>query len=127
MKKTVPEQIKELADRKRQYGSQAYYFVFEALDYTVEQVIGEKRHVSGQELLEGIRQFAIQRFGPMARMVFRLWGIDRTEDFGEIVFQLVESGLMGKTESDDRRDFANGYNLDDAFSIEKTVSQLKLN
>jgi uncharacterized repeat protein (TIGR04138 family) len=73
------------------------------------------RHVSGQELLGGIRDYALAQFGPMTQMVFEEWGIKRCEDFGEIVFNMVEIGLLGKTEKDSREDFANGYDFDDAF------------
>ena len=71
--------------------------------------------MSGKELLEGIREYAAQQFGPLAPTVFRSWGVRRTEDFGEIVFNLVESGLLGKTESDSREDFADGFDFDQAF------------
>ncbi len=101
------------------YQSEAYLFVKEALDYT-QKLVGkpsrdEVRHVSGQELLEGIRAFALTQFGPMATLVFEEWGVRRCEDFGEIVFNLVEIGLLGKTEKDSRADFQNGYDFDTAF------------
>ena len=101
------------------YQSEAYLFVKDALDYTQKLVVkpsrDEVRHVSGQELLEGVRAFALTQFGPMATMVFEEWGIRRCEDFGEIVFNMVEIGLLGKTEKDSRVDFQNGYDFDSAF------------
>ncbi len=101
------------------YESEAYLFVKDALDYTQKLVIkpsrDEVRHVSGQELLEGIRAFALTQFGPMAPTVFEEWGIRRCEDFGEIVFNMVEIGLLGKTEKDSRADFQSGYDFDAAF------------
>jgi uncharacterized repeat protein (TIGR04138 family) len=101
------------------YESEAYLFVKDALDYTQRLVIKptreEVRHVSGQELLEGVRAFALTQFGPMAPTVFEEWGIRRCEDFGEIVFNMVEIGLLGKTEKDSRTDFQNGYDFDAAF------------
>jgi len=101
------------------YQSDAYLFVKEALDYTQKQVVkpsrDEVRHVTGQELLAGIRAFALTQFGPMTPLVFEEWGIRRCEDFGEIVFNLVEIGLLGKTEKDSRADFQNGYDFDAAF------------
>ncbi len=84
------------------------------LDYTVRR-LDKPRHVSGQELLDGLREFALEEFGPMAQTVLGGWGVRRTEDFGEIVFNLVEAGLLGKTDQDSRADFANGYDFDDAF------------
>jgi len=101
------------------YQRDAYLFVKDALDHTQKLVIkenkGEVRHVTGQELLAGIREYALTQFGPMTKMVFEEWGIHRCEDFGEIVFNMVEIGLLGKTEQDSRADFANGYNFDEAF------------
>jgi uncharacterized repeat protein (TIGR04138 family) len=72
-------------------------------------------HVTGQELLEGIRDLALNQFGPLAKTVFDHWGVKRCEDFGEIVFNMVEVGLLGKTEKDSRADFAGGYDFDEAF------------
>ena len=101
------------------YQRDAYLFVKDALDHTQKIVVkenkGELRHVSGQELLGGIRDYALAQFGPMTQMVFEEWGIKRCEDFGEIVFNMVEIGLLGKTEKDSRDDFANGYSFNDAF------------
>jgi len=63
-------------------------------------------HVTGQELLEGIRQYALQQYGPMTVTVFEEWGVNHCRDFGEIVFNMVESGLLQKTETDTRNDFS---------------------
>jgi uncharacterized repeat protein (TIGR04138 family) len=101
------------------YQREAYLFVKDALDHTQKIVVKESReklrHVTGQELLEGIRGYALTQFGPMAEMVFEEWGVRRCEDFGEIVFNMVEIGLLGKTEEDSRTDFQNGYTFHDAF------------
>lgn len=101
------------------YQRDAYFFVKDALDHTQKLVLkenrGELRHVTGQELLGGIREYALAQFGPMTKMVFAEWGIQRCEDFGEIVFNMVEIGLLGKTDEDRREDFAHGYDFDEAF------------
>jgi uncharacterized repeat protein (TIGR04138 family) len=101
------------------YDRDAYLFVKDALDHTQKLVLKENReqirHVTGQELLEGIREYALTQFGPMAQLVFAEWGVHRCEDFGEIVFNLVEIGLLGKTEEDSREDFRNGYDFYTAF------------
>jgi len=101
------------------YSREAYLFVREALDHTQKHLAknarGRIRHVSGQELLEGIREFALSQFGPMAMFVLGEWGIHACEDFGEIVFNMVDIGLLAKRESDSRADFANGYTFNDAF------------
>ncbi len=101
------------------YDRNAYFFVRRALDYTLKEC-GETdersaRHVSGSELLDGIRSFALDQFGPLALTVFREWNVLSCEDFGEIVFQLVDYGVLGKTERDSRSDFAGGYDFEEAF------------
>lgn len=106
--------IYELAKEHGHYKPNAYHFTMEAVQYTVRKA-REIRHVSGGELLEGIRELALERFGPVAKTVLEQWGVQRTEDFGEIVFQLVERGLLGKTDADKRSDFARGYDFEDAF------------
>jgi uncharacterized repeat protein (TIGR04138 family) len=99
---------------------EAYLFVREALDHT-QKLIGKPakddapRHVTGQQLLEGIRDFALQQYGPMAVTVLEAWGIRRCEDFGDIVFNMVENSLLAKTEKDSRDDFKGGYDFEDAF------------
>ena len=72
-------------------------------------------HVSGQQLLEGIRAHALEQFGPLTLMVLEEWGVRRCEDFGELVFNMVENSLLGKTENDSRDDFKGGYDFNEAF------------
>jgi uncharacterized repeat protein (TIGR04138 family) len=111
--------LEQMLARDKRYSREAYLFVREGLDFTQKLILRENqgtlRHVSGQELLEGIRQFAIQQFGPMTATVFEEWGITRCSDFGEIVFNMVEASLLAKTEKDSRDDFQNGYDFTDAF------------
>ncbi len=76
---------------------------------------GKIRHVSGQELLGGIRSYALEQFGPMALTVLNEWGVRKCEDFGELVFNMVESHLLAKTKKDSRDDFKGGYDFDTAF------------
>ena len=105
--------------RDPRYSRDAYLFVREALDFTQKRVgkenRGRIRHVSGQELLDGIREYALDQFGPMATMVLEEWGIKGCADFGEIVFNMVEIGLLAKTEKDSRADFEGGYDFFEAF------------
>ena len=101
------------------YTRDAYHFLREALDFT-QKLIGKEnkgqvRHVTGQELLDGIRQFALQQFGPMTMTVFEEWGINQCRDFGEMVFNMVENSLLAKTEKDTREDFQDGYDFTEAF------------
>ena len=108
------ELLQSILTRDPRYAADAYIFVRAGLDYTVRR-LEKPRHVSGRELLDGIREFALSEFGPMTQTVLNGWGIQRTEDVGEIVFNMVETGLLGKTENDSRADFANGYSFDEAF------------
>ena len=110
----MPRQIEELAERDGRYKREAYFFLYRALDYTLKK-LKAPRHVTGRELLRGISEFARKEYGPMTKLVFEYWGISRTEDFGNIVFTLVESGLMGKTEEDRIEDFREVYDFDEEF------------
>jgi len=113
------EVLDQILARDPRYSRDAYVFVREALDFTQKLFLKENPqrhpHVTGQELLDGIRQFALQQFGPMAATLLEEWGVRHCRDFGEIVFNMVEFGLLAKTESDTREDFRNGYDFTDAF------------
>ena len=74
----------------------------------MKQSSGSIRHITGQELLDGIRQFALQQFGPMTVTVFEEWGV-KTADFGDIVFNMVEISLLAKTDKDSRDDFTDAF------------------
>lgn len=113
------EQLEKILAKDKRYHRDAYVFVREALDHTQKLVLkenkGQMRHVSGQELLDGIRLFALGQFGPMTLTVFDEWGVKSCLDFGEIVFNMVEIGLLAKTDHDTPTDFEKGYDFDDAF------------
>jgi len=106
--------ISELLIRDDRYSREAYRFVQEGLEFTVQRR-GRRGHVSGKELLEGIRDMARDRFGLMARTVLNQWGIMATADVGEIVFNLVDAQVMSKQDSDTRDDFANVYDFEEVF------------
>ncbi len=101
------------------YARDAYHFIRESLDYTQKIISkenkGKVRHVTGQELLDGIRQHALAQFGPMTVTVFAEWGVRSSKDFGEMVFNMVENRLLAKTEKDSRDDFQDGYDFTEAF------------
>jgi uncharacterized repeat protein (TIGR04138 family) len=115
------EEVLELILAKdKRYHRDSYLFVREALDHTQKAVGkltkgGHIRHVSGQELLSGIREYALEQFGPMAITVFEEWGIRSCADFGEMVFVMVEHSLLAKTDKDTRADFESGYDFQEAF------------
>ena len=113
--------LAELVRRDPRFAYEAYEFVFAALTHTQrmlgrlppQEATGEQDyHVSGPQLLDGVRDLALREYGLMARTVFHMWGIDHTSDFGEIVFNLVEANLMSKTSEDNRDDFRDVYDLD---------------
>jgi len=113
------EAVEQIFAKDPRYARDAYVFLREALDFT-QKVIGKEnhgkvRHVTGQELLDGIRQFALVQFGPMTMTVLEEWGIKNCRDFGELVFNMVEISLLAKTEKDSRDDFQNGYDFTEAF------------
>lgn len=113
------EILEQIVAADKRYHRDAYQFVREALDHTQRAVArsaqGRLRHVTGQELLGGIRDLALEQFGPMAITVLAEWGVRSSRDFGEIVFNLVEHSLLARTERDSREDFADGLDFAEAF------------
>ena len=113
------EALDSIATSDPRYQREAYIFLRDALDFTTKQQKKAKgttvRHVSGPELLEGVRQYALKEFGPMVITVFDSWGIRATEDIGHMVFNLINAGIFGKTDEDSIEDFKNVYDFQDAF------------
>lgn len=110
----------ELARTEPRYSYEAYQFVCDAVNFTQER-LGRLQHdddpdfdahVNGEELLRGACAYAVQEYGLMAPVVFRLWGIRTTEDFGEMVFRLIEAERLSKSESDDPEDFRVSCDLE---------------
>lgn len=104
------------------FDRKAYDFVRLGLDHTVKELrkkdavrADKSRHVSGPELLEGLRAYALEQFGPLAKTVLNTWGIRRCRDFGDIVFNLIEYNVFSKTENDRREDFSDIFEFEDAF------------
>ena len=122
MHETTKKTLEQVVEETGRYPIEAFEFVRHGLNYAVNQIHGDTRnktdaecHVTGQQLSQGLRDYAIIRYGLMARTVLAHWGITRTLDFGRIVFALVESKLMQKTDDDDVRDFDNVYDFSNAF------------
>ncbi len=140
--------IEELVRRDPRYPPEAYEFVFEALAYASKRLgrvrandpltpsplageSGEEEHVSVAEFFEGLRELALRDFGMMAPTVFSQWGVRRTDDFGEIVFNLIGAGLLDPTTADDRGAFhdhfdlgdglVSGYEIDAGESLEESL------
>ncbi len=106
--------IERVMKANSQYKFEAYSFVMAALHHTVTR-LPKARHVTGAELLEGIRDYTLEQFGPLARTVLNYWGIHQTEDFGKIVFALVEVGVLRKQADDKLEDFRNVYDFEKVF------------
>ena len=113
---TIFDLLEPIITKDGRYTAQAYIFVREGLDHTVK-TLDKPRHVSGTELLDGMRAYALQEFGPVTKRVLSEWGINECVDFGHIVFNLVEEGLLGKTEEDSIEDFMGGYDFHEAFIL----------
>jgi uncharacterized repeat protein (TIGR04138 family) len=113
------EAIKGIVAADPRYPAEAYFFVQEALQHT-QRTLGrhktEDKHVGGKELLAGIREFALKSYGPMVVTLFREWGILSCEDFGEIVFNMIEHNLATKKATDSREDFKGFYDFDEVFA-----------
>ena len=106
--------IEKIFIKDPRYKEESYEFVMEALAYTQKKYKREK-HVSGEEILEGIKELLIKQFGPMTLAVLEHWGVEKTEDFGNIIFNLVQNKILNKTEEDDISVFKNGYDFTEVF------------
>lgn len=106
--------FRDIQTRDPRFARDAYLFVFEALHHT-QRRLKRQHHVTGQELVEGLRALGLKRFGFLAKTVFHEWGVRTTDDFGRIVFNLVDANLMGRQESDTSDDFAGGFDFTAAF------------
>ncbi|MEM6821184.1 MAG: Minf_1886 family protein [Verrucomicrobiota bacterium] len=118
MQKTNFEEVIEtICEDDSRYLPEAYTFVREGLDQTLKKLnrSGANKHVSGAELLDGLRQFTLEEFGPMGKLVLNEWGLHECRDFGEIVFNLVNHNVLGRSDSDNIEDFREIYTFEDAF------------
>src|SRR5207253_11010605 len=121
---TYHARLAQVLQRDPRYAYEAYEFIFAALSHTQKllgrvpaddgSIPGTRYHVSGRELVHGVRDLALREFGLMARIVLHMWGINRTADFGDLVFNLVEENLMSKSDQDSRADFQDVFDLDQA-------------
>lgn len=122
--------IDYICDQDVRYKRDVYDFVMEALNYTQKR-FRRVKHVTGEELLEGIRLFSMEKFGPMALTVLNHWGVQCTEDFGCIVFNLVENKILSKTDEDSVQSFKKGFDFQEAFGtgyqrqLEKKISRMR--
>ena len=116
------EALDALVARDNRYERDAYLFLRDALDFTVKEAhrgtpgtVATSRHVTGQELLDGVRRYALEQFGPMVTTVLGTWRVTTTDDFGRMVFNLIDANIFGRTDRDSLEDFRGGYTFHDAF------------
>ncbi len=119
-KNPMSDPIQELALHDGRYSPEAFRFLFESLSHAVrvagkETAQGTERHVTGREVLEGMRINALETFGPLAAQVWRSWGVGESMDWGRIVFLLVDHDMLNRQETDSIEDFSDGFDFDDAF------------
>ncbi|MCL4864805.1 MAG: hypothetical protein KJZ47_02850 [Gemmatimonadales bacterium] len=110
-----PEVLDRIRARGDAYHERAYLFVLASIEF-LQSRLAQRRHVSGEELAWCCRDFAIRQFGPMSRTVLEHWGVRRSDDFGRIVFTLVEVGLLVTQPGDREEDFAGRYDFAEAFA-----------
>jgi uncharacterized repeat protein (TIGR04138 family) len=131
-----PKKIYDLVRTDPRYAFEAYEFVCEAVSYTQERLgrapeedddPDADHHVSGGELLRGACELAVEEFGMMAPLVFRAWGVRKTDDFGHIVFNLIQGGCLSKSDRDDPDDFRDVFDLDKVLTegFEITAADLR--
>ena len=110
------EVLDRLQERNPRFHAHSYIFVLQALHRVIHS-LETPRHVSGRELAGGVRELALERFGPMARTVLQHWGIHDTDDVGRVVFAMVEQGILVKQEEDQIEDFTDVFDFEEAFDL----------
>lgn len=116
--------LEKLREENPRYSDAAYLFVLSALQYAIDR-LEEPRHITGQELAEGVRDLAIEQYGPMARTVLEHWGIHATGDIGAIVYALIECRVLIKQDSDSLDDFQDVFDFENAFEREYPWGRLQ--
>ena len=122
--------VQSIFSQDPRYRSGAYEFVMEGLAFA-QKKFKRDRHVTGGELLEALKDLSVHKFGPLAETVLSYWGVSTTEDFGHIVFNMVEHKLLAKQDEDTFEVFKNGFDFREAFSkgyrrqLEKEIGRIK--
>jgi uncharacterized repeat protein (TIGR04138 family) len=116
----MEDPLRDLALKDGRYSPEAFRFLFESLDWAQrlagkENAQGADRHITGQELLAGMREHAKHAFGPLAAQVWRAWGVARNRDWGEVVFLLVDARMLARRDTDTREDFADETDFEREF------------
>ena len=122
--------VEDIYEKDVRYKEGAYTFVMEALAFT-QKKYKRSKHVKGEEMLQGMKELLLNKFGPMTLTVLKQWGINNTEDFGNIVFNLVENRVLSKTEDDSIEEFRDGYDFGEVFEsgyrkqLAKKISRMR--
>lgn len=111
--------IVKISEEDGRYHKECFLFILAALEYTLSK-LPERRHLTGQEFSKGVAEYAREQYGYLAKTVLNNWGLYTTLDYGEIVYLLINGGLMSKTEDDKKEDFANAYDFNEEFDWEKS-------
>jgi len=118
----INEIINLIRKEDPRFDRQAYAFVRDGLEHAVKELKKRdasraklSRHVTGRELSHGLREYALEQYGPLAKTVLNAWGIQETINFGDIVYNLIEYNVFSKTESDSKEDFLEVFTFDEAF------------
>lgn len=130
MNRALDDILEEICAEDPRYREDAYEFVLEALSFT-QKKFKRSKHVTGHELLDGLKDLLMEKFGPLTMTVLKHWGIEKTEDFGHIVFNLVKKKILSKTEEDQIDHFKDVFDFDHVFEqgyrlrLAKRISRLK--
>lgn len=121
--------VEQICEKDLRYGGDAYEFVMLALNFT-QKKLKRSKHVTGKELLRGMKELLLRKYGPMALTLLNHWGVKRTEDIGNIVFNLVENKVLSKSDEDSIENFRNGFDFTEVFDkgyrkqLERRVSRM---
>ena len=120
-KEQFEDAIRRIISRDKRFEREAFYFLKEALDFTIQDISTKRtensKHVSAAQLLHGFRDLALKEFGPMAATLFGEWGIHRCADVGDMVFLLIQEGEFGKQDNDRQEDFVEIFTFENAFVV----------
>lgn len=113
----ITQTLSRITDADPRFSREAYEFIGHVVGMTIAKLAesGEKRHVTGLELLENIRELALQEFGPMTSEVFKHWGLRDTMDIGYVVFNMVDNKLLSRSDNDSIEDFRDVFDFQEAF------------
>lgn len=110
------QSVVSILKRDKRFDPHAYFFLKDALDFTLKRIAesnnGQARHVTGPELLEGFRDYALEQFGPMASTLMSEWSVRKCQDVGDMVFHLIEEQVFGKQETDKKEDFSEVFDFE---------------